>query len=245
MKKIFVFGATSHIVQETIKLYANINSEFYLVAKDFNKLEIVKADLLARGADNVFTETCDAIDYTKHSLVIDDAYQKLGHFDIAIIGHGTLPDNENIRKNNLLAIKEFEINCNSYISLCSVLSNYFEIQKSGTIAVITSVAGDRGRQSNFIYGSAKGAVSLYLQGLRNRLFEFGVNVITIKPGMVLTQMTANLPKSPLMVKPELIGKLIFNSIETKKDIVYLPSFWKLIMFIIRNIPESIFKKLKL
>ncbi|MCX6146418.1 MAG: short-chain dehydrogenase, partial [Candidatus Kapabacteria bacterium] len=93
--------------------------------------------------------------------------------------------------------------------------------------------------------ASKGAVSLYLQGLRNRLFEFGVNVLTIKPGMVLTQMTSHLPKSPLMAKPELVGALIYRSINQKKDIVYLPGFWRIIMFIIRNIPESIFKRLKL
>lgn len=245
MKKIFVFGATSQIVQECLKKYANDKAMFYLVARDLSKLEIVSNDLKARGASEVYTNTCDALDYKHHSEVISDGYDKLGKFDIALIGHGTLPDNEKIRKNNLEAVREFEINCNSYISICSVLSDYFEKQKYGTIAVITSVAGDRGRQSNFIYGASKGAVSLYLQGLRNRLFEFGVNVLTIKPGMVLTPMTSHLPKSPLMAKPELVGKLIYQSIEAKKDIVYIPGFWRLIMFIIRNIPESIFKKLKL
>ncbi|MCX6146419.1 MAG: SDR family NAD(P)-dependent oxidoreductase, partial [Candidatus Kapabacteria bacterium] len=157
MKKIFVFGATSQIIQECLKHFANDKANFYLVARDLSKLEIVSNDLKARGASEVYINTCDALDYKKHSEIISDGYNKLGKFDIALIGHGTLPDNEAIRNNNIEAVKEFEINCNSYISICSVLSEYFEKQRNGTIAVITSVAGDRGRQSNYIYGASKGA----------------------------------------------------------------------------------------
>ena len=137
-------------------------------------------------------------------------------------------------------------NALSVISLLTLLANHFEEKKSGTIAVITSVAGDRGRQSNYIYGASKAMVSVFLQGLRNRLFHSQVNVLDIKPGFVDTPMTAHIKKGgPLWAKPEAVAKDIVNAIEKKKDLLYTPFFWRYIMLIIRNIPECIFKKGKL
>jgi len=119
------------------------------------------------------------------------------------------------------------------------------MQKSGTIAVITSVAGDRGRQSNYVYGSAKGMVSTFLQGLRNRLYRAGINILDIKPGFVDTPMTIDFKKGPLWVSPEKIAEGIVEAIDKQKTEVYLPWFWKFIMLIIKLIPESIFRKMKL
>ena len=129
--------------------------------------------------------------------------------------------------------------------MASIAANYFEKEKKGCIAVISSVAGDRGRQSNYIYGAAKGGVTTFLQGLRNRLSPSGVSVVTIKPGMVDTPMTAHLPKSPLFAKPSDVGKGIYKAMLAGKDIAYLPVYWKLIMFVIKIIPEGIFKKMRL
>ena len=129
--------------------------------------------------------------------------------------------------------------------MTTILANYFEEKKDGCIAVISSVAGDRGRQSNYLYGSAKGAVSIFLQGLRNRLSKSNVHILTIKPGLVDSPMTAHLPKNFLYSKPAVIANGIYSAIENKKDIVYLPKFWWLILTILKLIPESIFKKLSL
>jgi short-subunit dehydrogenase len=120
-----------------------------------------------------------------------------------------------------------------------------EPRGTGTLAAISSVAGDRGRQSNYVYGTAKGAVSLFLQGLRNRLSKSGVRVLTIKPGFVDTPMTADFPKGALRAKPEQIARGIERAVEKGRDIIYLPSFWRLIMLVIRAIPEGIFKRLSL
>jgi short-subunit dehydrogenase len=136
-------------------------------------------------------------------------------------------------------------NCISVISLLTHLANYFEKQRSGCVAVITSVAGDRGRQSNYVYGAAKGAVNIFLQGMRNRLSKVGVTVLTIKPGLVDTPMTAGLPKNFLFADPAVVGTRIFNAIMRGKEIVYVPWFWRWIMLIIRTIPESVFKRMKL
>ena len=138
-----------------------------------------------------------------------------------------------------------QTNALSVISLLTLLANHFEQQRHGCIAVISSVAGDRGRQSNYVYGTAKGALSIFLQGLRNRLHKSGVQVLTVKPGFVDTPMTASLPKGPLWATPEKVAEDIDKAIENKRNVLYTPSFWFLIMAIIKSVPESIFKRLSL
>jgi short-subunit dehydrogenase len=125
------------------------------------------------------------------------------------------------------------------------IADFFEKQKHGVITVISSVAGDRGRQSNYIYGSAKAGLSVYLDGLRNRLYSAGVAVVTIKPGFVDTPMTAHLKKGFLFASPEKVARDILRAIEKRKCVVYTPWFWRWIMFVIKSIPETIFRKLKL
>jgi short-subunit dehydrogenase len=245
IKNIYIFGATSKIAEETAKNFAKDGANFYLIGRDLSKLEIVKKDLLARGAGKLELEQCDALDWEKHHTSLENADKALGQIDLVFIAYGTLPNNEAIRHSTEKVLEEFNINCNSIISLCTVASKYFEEKGSGTIAVISSVAGERGRQSNFIYGAAKSGVSAYLQGLRNRLFEKGIKVITIKPGMVDTPMTADMKKGLLFANPSSVGKEIYKGILAGRDIMFVPKYWKLIMGIIKSIPESIFKKLKL
>lgn len=245
IKNIYVFGATSKIAEETLKNYAKDGANLYLVGRDIDKIEIVKKDLIARGAGKILVETCEALNWEKHPITIKNANESIGQLDLIFIAHGTLPDNEQIRNNQMKVIEEFNINCTSVISLCTVASEYLESKGKGTIAVISSVAGERGRQSNFIYGSAKGGVSKYLEGLRNRLYEKGIKVITIKPGMVDTPMTKDLKKGLLFASPASVGKQIYNGINVGRDVMFVPGYWRIIMGIIKSIPESIFKKLKL
>lgn len=246
MNNIIVFGASSKLAEETVRHIKGVNINVLLAGQTESKLETVKAHLKTLNPEvNYQTYIINALAYDKHQEMIDYAINNFGGLDTIIIAHGTLPDNEEVRKSQEQTIKEFNINCLSVISLCTLAANYFESKKNGTIAVISSVAGERGRQSNYVYGAAKAGVSAYLQGLRNRMFEFGVNVITIKPGMVRTPMTLHLPDSPLMAKPEKVGKEIYDAIRNRKDVVYTPSYWKIVMTIIKLIPEGIFKKLKL
>jgi short-subunit dehydrogenase len=165
--------------------------------------------------------------------------------DIALIAHGTLPDQNACENSFELTRKELEVNCLSTISLLTHLGNHFEQQKSGSIVVLSSVAEDRGRQSNYVYGAAKGAVSVFLQGLRSRLHKSEVRVITIKLGFVDTPMTAGFKKGVLWSQPEKVGRVVHRLSLKKNGVFYVPWFWRYVMLMIRIIPENIFKRLKL
>lgn len=245
MKKVMIIGATSAIAEATARLYAGQGAALYLVARNADKLEAVAADLKARGAAEVHTEAMDANAFERHQAIVEAADSALGGLDIALIAHGTLPDQKACEASFELTQAELDTNLMSSVSLLTHLANLLEARGEGTIAVITSVAGDRGRQSNYVYGTAKGALSIFLQGLRNRLFKAGVQVLTIKPGFVDTPMTAEFKKGALWAKPEQIAAGIVRAIEKGRGVVYLPIFWWGIMLIIRNVPEVVFKRLSL
>ena len=177
--------------------------------------------------------------------MLEAAEIALGGLDVALIAHGSLPDQKACEASVDLTLQEINTNALSVIALATLIAQGFEKQGRGTLAVISSVAGDRGRRSNYVYGAAKGMVSLFMQGLRNRLTRKGVQVLTIKPGFVDTPMTATFPKGALWAKPDAIARGIVRAVERGADEVYLPGFWRLIMLIIRHIPERVFKKLSL
>lgn len=244
-QNILIIGATSAIAQATIRLYAEKNNNLFLVARNEEQLEIIASDAKIRGANQVEHAVVDLADMTKHNKLVENIYQSYEKIDVVLIAHGTLPDQEKCQNQVKETLQQIKVNGLSTVSLLTLLANRFEEQQSGTIAVISSVAGDRGRQSNYVYGSAKAMVSTFLQGLRNRLYEKGVNVLDIKPGFVDTPMTADFPKGPLWAKPEQVAKSIIKAIDKKRQTLYTPWFWWGIMTIIRNIPETIFKRLKL
>ncbi|VVQ26641.1 SDR family oxidoreductase [Pseudomonas fluorescens] len=246
MKKVLIVGATSAIATACARLWAEQGAEFFLVARNDEKLEQTAADLKIRGAKAVTLHNMDATDFAAHPAMLEDCLKVLSQIDIALIAHGTLPDQKVCEQNVSIALQEFVNNGTSVIALITRLANQFEIQRCGTLAVIASVAGDRGRPSNYLYGSAKAAVSTFCEGLRARLFKVGVHVITIKPGFVDTPMTKNLAlPAALVAKPEAVGLQIVNGIERKRSTLYAPGFWALIMLIIRSIPQPIFKRLNL
>ncbi len=245
MRKTLIIGATSAIAQATARLFAEAGDALFLVARDTDKLNATAEDLTVRGASTVQTATLDVLDYDRHQSVIDSAIEALDGLDLILIAHGTLPDQTTCEQSFELTKKEFEINALSTISLLTHSANHFEQKGHGTIAVISSVAGDRGRQSNYVYGTAKGAVTIFLQGLRNRLYKSGVNVLTIKPGFVDTPMTSSFEKGIMWAKPESVALDISNAIARNKNTRYTPWIWSPIMRIIRAIPESIFKRLSL
>lgn len=246
MKRILIIGATSAIAMACARLWAEQGSEFFLVARNNEKLEQTAADLKARGAKAVTLHTMDATDFAAHPAMLDGCLAALSQIDIALIAHGTLPDQKACEQDAAVALQEFANNGTSVIALLTRLANQFEIQRCGTLAVISSVAGDRGRPSNYLYGTAKAAVSTFCEGLRARLFKVGVHVITIKPGFVDTPMTKSLAlPAALVAKPEQVAQRIVKGIERKVGTLYAPGFWTLIMLIIRSIPQPIFKRLNL
>ena len=248
MQRILIFGATSAIAHATARIWARRGHRLVVVGRNQRKLDAVVADLDVRagGAGRITALQADLDDLSRHESLITAAEEAMGGIDVALIAHGTLPDQQLCAADPALALKESHTNALSVISLCTLLAIRFEPQRRGQLAVITSVAGDRGRQSNYVYGAAKGMVSLFLQGLRNRLFAAGVNVLTIKPGFVDTPMTAGIDKGgPLWATPDAIGKGIVAAVDRRKDVVYLPGFWRPIMALIRAVPEPIFKRLHL
>lgn len=245
MRKVLIVGAASAIAQATARYMASNGDRIYLLARDADKLDIIAGDLKARGADQVETEVFDANDWARHAQVVAEAVGKLEGLDTVLIAHGTLPDQGKCEGSVEQVRGEFETNALSTISLLTVLAPIFQEQGHGTIAVISSVAGDRGRQSNYVYGAAKAAVTTYLSGLRNRLQQHGVQVLTIKPGFVDTPMTAEFPKNFLWASADDVGGKIYQAIEKGKDVLYVPWFWTIIMMIIRAVPEGVFKRLKL
>lgn len=247
MNNILIFGATSAIASACARLWVSQGNSLFLVARNQQKLDSLIADLRVRSSpDQRIEGICSDLNATdNHQSLFDNAITTLGKLDIILIAHGSLSGQSACEQSVRLTLDEITTNALSTISLLTIAGNHFETQQSGVIAAISSVAGDRGRQSNYIYGSAKGMVTLFMQGLRNRLAKKGVAVVTIKPGFVDTPMTANIKKGLLWAQSEAIAKGIVNAIERRKDEVYLPWFWYWIMLIIRHIPETVFKRLSL
>ena len=243
--RILIVGAASAIAQEAAKWFAKDGVEFFLVARSAEKLEDIGNDLKVRGAKRIETFVLDVNDLDRHQEMVETAISTLDGLDMVLISHGTLGDQQKCEKSVTETLKEFATNCTSVISLLTILANYFEQQRRGCIAVVSSVAGDRGRQSNYVYGASKGAVSIFLQGLRNRLDKSGVAVVTIKPGIVDTPMTAALKKGLLFANVRGVGQGVYQAMKKRKEVVYLPWYWRPVMFMLRRIPEPVFKKLSI
>ena len=244
-RKMLIIGATSEIAQATAKLFAQQHDALFLVGRNADKLEAIAADLKVRGADQVDYMALDLNEFDKHLAMIEQADQCLEGIDTVLIAHGTLDDQKACEQDYVKTEQALRTNFLSVVSLLTPIANRLEKQHYGCIAVISSVAGDRGRQSNYIYGTAKGGLTLFLEGLRNRLHSANVCVLTIKPGFVDTPMTASFKKGALWAKPESVARGIYRAIKRRKNNVYLPWFWWPIMIIIRLIPEAIFKRMKL
>jgi decaprenylphospho-beta-D-erythro-pentofuranosid-2-ulose 2-reductase len=245
MSKVLVVGAGSAIAQAVCRIFAARGDSLYLVARNSDILAATAADLKVRGAHAVEVETLDVNDLAAHPAVLERAENLMGGLDTVLIAHGTLSDQKACEVSVETTLRELTTNGISVIALLTLIAERFERSRAGTIAVISSVAGDRGRQSNYVYGAAKALVTTYTSGLRQRLYKSGVAVITVKPGFVDTPMTAAFPKGALWAKPERIATGIVRAIDRSATVVYLPAFWRPIMFIIRGIPESLFRRLKL
>lgn len=245
MKNVVIIGATSSMAEAVAKRYAKEGANLYLLARNTDKLDVIKDDLIIRGAAEVHTASFDALDVDFYEAAIEIVFSTFKRVDAFLIAHGSLPNQDKCQNNTNLTIQEINTNGISVIALLTIIANKMEIQKSGNITVITSVAGDRGRQSNYVYGAAKGMVSIFLQGLAQRLYKSGVHVLDIKPGFVDTPMTAEFDKGFLWAKPEKIAKIICHRINNKSTLPYTPGFWFFIMMIIKYIPQFIFNRIKL
>lgn len=246
MQNILIIGATSAIAEATARIYAAEGAKLFLMARNEGRLTAMAADLKIRGAESVTTAPFEANALDTHQELLERAHKAMGSFDIVIIAHGTLGSQKAAESSVEETMRELHTNAISTIALLTRLANMMEKQQHGTLAVISSVAGDRGRPSNYVYGTAKAAVTTFCEGLRARVYKKGVHVLTIKPGMVNTPMTAgmNLP-STLLAIPEQVGLDIFKAIKKKKNVLYNPWYWKYIMLTIHHLPKKTFMKLAL
>jgi decaprenylphospho-beta-D-erythro-pentofuranosid-2-ulose 2-reductase len=243
MANILIIGATSTIAQATARRFAAEGARFFLVGRSASKLAAVRDDLLVCGADESETYALDLTDIAAHAAMLDAATAALGTLDMALIAHGSLSDQAASEASVARTMDEWATNCTSVIALLTLLANLFEGQRHGTIAVMSSVAGDRGRKSLYVYGAAKAAINTFLEGLRGRLSAAGVAVVTIKPGFVDTPMTAHLPKNFLFVPPERVARDIHRAMTRGTSVAYTPWFWRYVMLLLRAIPDPIFRKL--
>ena len=244
MKPILFLGAKSDIAKTTAVLYAKNGYSLYLAGRQVNtELIDFSRKLTQKYGCNVELFELDILSFETHQLFFESLpYKPEGV--LCFIGYlGNQKESELDFKESR---KIIDTNFTGIISLLNIFANYFEDKKGGFIVGVSSVAGDRGRKSNYTYGSAKAALSTYLSGLRNRLSESNVAILTIKPGYIKTKMTdnMNLP-SLLTVSPNYVSKRIYNLQQRKAEVCYLPGYWYLIMVFIKTIPETIFKRLSL
>lgn len=245
MKKILIVGASSAMAGACARLWAAQGHQLHLVGRHDDLLAAQAADLRVRGAGSASHAVLDANDFDAHGPMLDAASTAMAGLDTVLIAHGTLSDQAACEQDVARTMHELRTNGLSVIALATQIANRFERQRHGTLVVIGSVAGDRGRQSNYVYGSAKGLVAIFLQGLRQRLHKAGVRVLTIKPGFVDTPMTQAFKKGPLWATPEAVAQRIVRAVDRGADVVYVPGFWRLIMALIKAVPESLFKGLRL
>ncbi|HEX3661829.1 MAG TPA: SDR family oxidoreductase [Acidobacteriaceae bacterium] len=244
-RRVLALGATSAIAEATLRLMAEQGASFFLVARNAAKLAAVSADLQTRGADGVAGQVADLDETAGHPALLTAAVAVLGGIDVALIAQGVLGDQAQAERDYGAAEAVLRTNFLSAVSLVTWLANYFEAERRGTIAVISSVAGDRGRKSNYVYGASKGGLNVFLDGVRNRIDRAGVQVLTIKPGFVATPMTAHLRQNALFAQPSEVARYVLSAIDRGKDVAYAPPFWGLIMLVVRSVPGRIFKRLNL
>ncbi|MGC6417392.1 MAG: SDR family oxidoreductase [Bradymonadia bacterium] len=242
---VLILGATSPIAFQVAHRYAEEGHCIVLTARDQLEAEQLAHDVAIRHTVPTAGVRFDATDFENHETLVESVEHKFGPIEAVFVAFGEMGEQQTSQADFSQARQVIDINYTGAASICEAIAARMERRERGAIIGVTSVAGDRGRQSNYVYGSAKGAFTLYLQGLRNRLSKCGVQVLTIRLGFVDTRMTFGMKTGIPIAAPETISRAILKHQQSGSDDVYLPRFWGLIMLIIRNIPERVFKRLSL
>jgi short-subunit dehydrogenase len=242
-KNVLILGATSDMAVAIAKKFATEGYRITLAARNVGKLKPIESDIQIRHDAVVASVSFDALNFQSHEQFYKSLESKP---DIVICVFGLLGDQVQAQSDWKSCVDIINSNYTGAVSILNVIANDFEERKQGLIVGISSVAGERGRQSNYLYGSAKAGFTAYLSGLRNRLFVSNVHVLSVKPGFVKTKMLENMKTpGPITATPVAVANKIYKAVLKKQDVVYVLSVWRWIMLIIKNIPEGIFKKLKL
>ncbi len=247
-RRILVLGATSGIAEASVRIWASRGEELYLVGRNADRLAAVAADARVRGAGFVQTAVADLDNVQGHPELLAHAINALGGLDVAYLAVGVLGDQAKAERSFAEAEHILHTNYVAPASLLTWLANYCAQRHAGTLAVLSSVAGERGRKSNYVYGSSKAGLTAFVDGLRNRVDREGVKVITIKPGPVKTSMTEGMKGESKFADVNKVAASIVNAIDKRSkapDVLYVPGLWRVIMGVIRVIPEGRFKKMDL
>jgi NAD(P)-dependent dehydrogenase (short-subunit alcohol dehydrogenase family) len=242
---VLVLGATSAIARATADALARKGYPLYLAGRDGDELDRVSTDIAIRHGVPVRHGAFDAVDIRRHGAFVNRVEKEAGPLAGAVLAFGLLGDPEASRAEPRAADLVLRTNFTGAASVLGHLANHLERQGSGFLVGISSVAGDRGRRGNYVYGAAKAGLTAFLSGLRHRLASRGVRVVTVKPGFVDTAMTFGLPGMFLVASPEAVGARIARAAEGGPEVVYVPAFWRPLMAVIRAIPEPLFKRLDL
>lgn len=242
---VLILGATSRIAHELAHRYAENGQSVYVAARDADEAARVAADVGVRTQGTCASGRFDATDFAGHAAFLDAVRATVGPIEVAILAFGDMGDQHASEGDFEAARHVIDVNYTAAVSICELLAAQMTERAAGSIVGIASVAGDRGRQSNYIYGSAKGAFALYLQGLRNRLFKSGVHVMTVKLGFVDTRMTYGLKTGIPIAAPDAVSRAIFDAQRSRSDVFYYPHFWRGIMSVVKAIPEAAFKRLSI
>jgi len=244
LNKVVILGATSGIALEVERQLAQRGCELLLVARSQQRLAALESDLRLRGARQVLAYSADLSAIAHHAAIFDFVRRSFSGYDTVLLAYGSMHEQKESEASVDTLLEEINVNYVSAAAILTLFAADLEQRGTGCIAAITSVAGDRGRRSNYIYGSAKGALSLYLQGLRGRLHPAGVKVITIKPGPVQTPMTDPMPNAARFADPKLVAHDIVRALDQRRpDVLYTPKIWRYVMAAVEHVPEPIFKRL--
>ena len=243
MPTVLILGATSDMALAIARTFAKNNYAVQLAARNTSRLTAFQTDLQLRHNVTCTLHNFDALQYNTHAAFFE---QLPVQPDITVCVFGVMEDEDVAYNDWSVAERMINSNFTGAVSILTVVAKHYQAAKRGCIAGISSVAGERGRQSKLIYGSSKAAFTAYLDGLRNKLFKDNVHVVTVKPGFVYTKMTESLQlPAMLTAKPEEVGEAVYNAVQKKTNTVYVRWMWRWIMLIIKNIPEFQFKKMKL
>jgi hypothetical protein len=245
MKKIVIIGATSSIAEHCARIWVKDPIDLVLIGRNQQKLDLIAQDLRVRSPESNITTK---ITNFEEPQAIEALISKLNQtaVDIALIAHGSLPEHQECQNDLALCKETLDINGLSPVLFAEAFASEMEKRNKGTLAIIGSVAGDRGRKSNYVYGAAKGLVARYAQGLQHRMAKTNVKVVLIKPGPTDTPMTSSIKaKNGALASVEEVSKSIVQGIHEGRSVFYVPSKWEWIMLIIRFLPASIFNKLEI
>ena len=243
MPAVLILGANGGIGRALAAEFASHQHNLVLAGRDLEELHLLAVDLSLRYNISAGAATVDLLNFDALESALAACIAAAGDsLEGAVLCTGYLGDSELARKDLNEAGRILDTNFTGAALALNILANHFEDQHQGFICALSSVAGDRGRQSNYLYGSAKSGLTTFLQGLRNRLYASGVHVITVKPGFVDTRMVWGKPRLPLVAQPAAVARSIYRAVRSRRNVVYVPWFWRIIMLSVRAVPEGLFKR---